>query len=197
MIAMNYPISEYLLIIQPSEDVTSKILNIKTAFAETYQCPKALQLKPQLTLIQFSQYDMAEPRFFQRIKALTSSQLSFKIDIDGFGSHSSHTIFLEIQTKNNLFSLIKELKQLQANLKLDSANKPHFISDPNITIANKLQSSQYEKAWLEYSNTPFQASFLVNELLFLKRGEGKKGFKVIGIFPMMNEVSKLTQASLF
>ncbi len=51
---MNESINEYLLVIQPHEDLIEKIIAIKKGFSEAYQCEQALHLKPQITLIKFS-----------------------------------------------------------------------------------------------------------------------------------------------
>jgi hypothetical protein len=53
-------VSEYLLILQPHEDLYNKILDIKRSFADTYDCPMAAFLKPHLTLIKFMQFEMQQ-----------------------------------------------------------------------------------------------------------------------------------------
>lgn len=170
---------------------------IKKGFSEAYQCEQALHLKPQITLVKFSQYELAERPFMNRLRNIALVNPSFRIILDDFGSFPSHTIYLKLQTTNQIMDLIKELKQVQAFIKPNAQNKPHFITEPMISIAHKLLPWQYEKGWLEYSNTQFNASFMVNELLLLKRKEGSKGYKVIERFPLLNQVKKLEQASLF
>ena len=194
---MNESINEYLLVIQPHEDLIEKIMAIKKGFSETYQCEQALYLKPQITLIKFSQYELAERPFVNRLRNIAMVNKSFRIILDDFGSLPSHTIYLKVQTTNQIMDLIKELKQVQAFIKPNAQNKPHFITEPMVFIAHKLLPWQYEKGWLEYSNTHFNASFMVNELLLLKRKEGGKGYKVVERFPLLNQVNKLEQASLF
>jgi hypothetical protein len=172
-------------------------MTIKKSFSETYQCPQALHLKPQITLIKFSQYELAERPFVNRLRNIAMINKSFRIILDDFGSLPSHTIYLKVQTTNQIMELIKELKQVQAYIKPNAQTKPHFITEPLVSIAHKLLPWQYEKGWLEYSNTHFNASFMVNELLLLKRKEGSKGYKVVEGFPLLNQVKQLEQASLF
>ncbi len=117
--------------------------------------------------------------------------------MDDFGSLPSHTIYLKVQATNQIMDLIKELKQVQEYIKPNAQTKPHFITDHIISIAHKLLPWQYEKGWLEYSNTHFNASFMVNELILLKRNEDSKGYRVFERFPLLNQVKKLEQASLF
>ena len=194
---MNESINEYLLVIQPNEDLCERIMTLKKHFSDTYQCPQAMYLKPQITLIKFTQYELAETRFVNRLRNIATANPSFKITLNDFGSLPSHTIYINIQTTNQLTELTYELKQVQAYLKPDVQHKPHFISEHIISIAHKLLPWQYEKGWLEYSNTHFNASFMVNEISLLKRKEGSNGYKTIGQFPLLNQVNKLEQASMF
>ena len=194
---MNESINEYLLVIQPNEDLTDEIMEIKKTFSETYQCPQAMHLKPQITLVKFSQYELAERRFVNRLRNIAMANQSFSIMLDDFGSLPSHTIYLKVQTTNRIMELIKELKQVNAYIKPNAQTKPHFITEPMVSIAHKLLPWQYEKGWLEYSNTHFNASFMASELLLLKRNEDTKGYRVEERFPLLNQVKKLEQASLF
>ncbi len=194
---MNESINEYLLVIQPHEDLIEKIMSIKKNFSETYQCEQALHLKPQITLVKFSQYELAERPFVNRLRNIAVVKPSFRIILDDFGSLPSHTIYIKLQTTNQILELIKELKQVQSFIKPNAQTKPHFITEPMISIAHKLLPWQYEKGWLEYSNTHFNASFMVNELILLKRKEDSKGYRVVEKFPLLNQVKKLEQASLF
>ena len=189
--------NEYLLVIQPNEDLCERIMTMKNHFASNYQCPQAMHIKPQITLIKFSHYDMAESRFVNRFRNIANANPPFKITLNDFGSFPSHTIYVNIQTTNQLSELTKELKQVQAFIKPDAQHKPHFITDHFISIAQKLLPWQYEKGWLEYSNTHFNSSFMVNEMLLLKRREGTNSFKVMERFPLLNQIKKLEQASMF
>lgn len=194
---MNESINEYLLVIQPNEDVCEKIMTLKQHFSTNYQCPQALHLKPQISLLKFCHYELSESRFVNRFRNIAMVNAPFKITLNDFGSYPSHTIYANIQTTNQLTELSKELKQVQAFIKPDKQHKPHFITEPIISIAHKLLPWQYERGWLELSNTHFNASFTVNELLLLKRKEGNNGYKMLERLPLLSQVKKLEQASMF
>ena len=194
---MNETINEYLLVIQPNEDVCEKIMTLKQHFSTNYQCPQALHLKPQISLLKFSHYELSESRFVSRFRNIAMVNAPFKITLNDFGNYPSHTIYANIQTTNQLTELSKELKQVQAFIKPDKQHKPHFISEPIIIIAHKLLPWQYERGWLELSNTHFNASFTVNELLLLKRKEGNNGYKMLERLPLLNNIKRLEQASMF
>lgn len=190
-------INEYLLIVQPHEDLYNKIMLIKKSFAEKYDCPLAAYTKPQITLINFVQWEMQELKLINRLKNAVATSNPFLVTINGFGSFPTHTIYVNIQTKNNLVNLVKSMKSVQSILTLDNKNKPHFITEPHLTIARKLLPWQYEKAWLEYSNTPLTASFMVNTLVLLKRQVDTKKYTVATSFPLLNQPKESVQTALF
>ncbi len=190
-------INEYLLIIQPHEDVYNKIMAIKKSFAEKYDCPLALYTKPHITLINFLQWEMQERKFMLRLKNTIEHRKPFLVSISNFGSFPTHTIYANVQTKNDIVELVKSMKPIQSLLKIDGEHKPHFITEPHVTIARKLVPWQYEKAWLEYSNTPFTASFMVNELVLLKRNVDTKKYTVAASFPLLNQPRESVQTALF
>ena len=79
-------------------------------------------------------------------------------------------------------------------MRADKEYSPHFITDPNLMLARKLQASQYEKAWIEYSNSSFSGMFMAHEVQVLKRPlEAESGYKTIGRFAMK---SKATHTSV-
>lgn len=191
-------VSEYLLILQPHEDLYNKILDLKRSFADTYDCPMAAFLKPHLTLVKFMQFEMHEARIIQKFEQVMATNTPCKIDLEGFGGFPSHTIFINVKTKKPIVRLVKELRPIQPLLKFDQEHKPHFITEPHITIARRLQPWQYEKSWLEYSNTPFAASFMATNAILLKRKVGNKSYAVAASFPLLGkEKEKVMQASLF
>lgn len=190
-------IGEYLLVLQPHEDLVNRIMEMKQQFATDFNCPQALHLKPQISIVKFSQFEMAECRFIHRLRNLTASFPPHEVVLDGFGSHPSHTIYIKVSTINAITDMAKQLKQLQPFLKLNQQHKPHFITDYAITLAHKLLPWQYEKGWLQYSNTSFKGSFLADRLLLLKRNEGEKQYREIAAFSLLNQVHKMEQCSLF
>jgi 2'-5' RNA ligase len=75
-----------------------------------------------------------------------------------------------VTTKVPVQNLVKEIRTGgQRLMKLNDDNKPHFILEPHLTIARKLQPWQYEKGWLEYSNKHFTGKFIADSMSLLRR----------------------------
>ncbi|ANI88653.1 hypothetical protein A9P82_04735 [Arachidicoccus ginsenosidimutans] len=187
----------YLLILHPDESVREKILEQKKLFAEKLECPSCLHSKPHITLLKFTQYNSLETRIVKRISNFAQTISPFSISLNGFGSFPSHTIYFNVQTKNEIISLVKNLRELHLPLKMDKDNKPHFITEPHITLARKLLPYQYEKGWLEWSNQNFTARFPASEMILLKRRNITSNFQLVKTFSFAGKKEQVQQGSLF
>ncbi|HEU0226956.1 MAG TPA: 2'-5' RNA ligase family protein [Arachidicoccus soli] len=187
----------YLLILHPDESVNGKIMEQKKAFAEKNECPSCVYSKPHITLIKFFQATTMESLLVRRICNYAQSVSSFNIRINGFGSFPSHTIYIKVQTKNEIIQLVKNLRELQLPLKFDKDHKPHFITEPHITIARKLLPWQYEKGWLEWSHLDFSASFMTNDMVLLKRKDERSKYQIVAYFPFEGKRQTIQQTFMF
>lgn len=65
-----YAQHEYLLVLEPHEELKNRIKAVKDEFADTYQHDMARWTKPHITLINFVQYAMMEQRVINKLKLL-------------------------------------------------------------------------------------------------------------------------------
>lgn len=191
-----YRLCEYLLVLQPHEELWNKIINIKKEFAEKYEAPSALWGKPQVTLARFSQLQLMQDRIVNRLKMIAMAMPAFKVELKDFGSFPSHTIYINVDTKVAIQLLVKHLKTAQSLLKT-SEQKPHFIEETYITIARQLLPWQYEKGWLEYSHRHFTGRFIASSMLLLCKPEGMKSYQPVQKFDFQNMPVVTTQGKLF
>src|SRR5215216_5300167 len=174
-----YRINEYLLVLNPPEALWQKIMKIKEEFADKYKNEIARFTKPHITLINWVSLELMEERMMQRLQSIAMGIAPFKVELKDYGSFPSHTIFINVISRLPIQNLVKELKEAQRLMKLNSENKPHFIDEPHLTISRKLKPWQYEQAWLEYSHRNFTNRFIAESMLLLKRPAGeKKGFQI-------------------
>jgi 2'-5' RNA ligase len=190
-------INEYLLVIQPHEDLYNKLLEIKTNVAANYKCPQALHIKPSIAILKFMQIEMLEEKLVQNIKQTVASINPFMITLNGFGSLPTHTLFIKVSSSNCLTELTKQLKSIQSVLQYSKDVKPHFITEPHIIIAKKLLHWQYEQAWKQFNQQNYTAKCLVNKLVLLKK-QVALGYDTITEIPMCNTLIKpAIQTTLF
>lgn len=193
-----YRINEYLLVLSPHEELWNKIVKVKEEFAESYQSDHARWGKPHITLVNFVQYEMMEERLINRLNVIGMSYPPFKVELKDFGSFPTHSIYINVTSKVPVQGLVKEIRhEAQRLMKLNDENKPHFIMEPHLTIARKLQPWQYEKGWLEYSNKSFTGRFIADEMTLLRRPVGEMKYKTVRRFKFQNLPVLTRQGELF
>ncbi|WP_237722039.1 2'-5' RNA ligase family protein [Sediminibacterium roseum] len=193
----DYATADYLLVIEPHAALCDEISKVKKKFAGQYDCPAAATGTPNITLARFEQYEMLEQKIVHRLELIARGHPSFLVEVNGFESYPTHSIFLNVVTKTQIVELVKALRPIQHLLKIDKERKPHFITEPHIGIANKLLPWQYEKGWLEMSNTHFSGKFMAEHLLLLRKRDGEKRFEVVRRFGLLNEKETVVQGELF
>lgn len=193
-----YRIFEYLLVLNPHEELRNKIMKVKREFYNEYKTQTALGGKPNIILANFLQYEMMEERLVNRLKVVAMGFHPIKVELRDFGSFPSHTIYINVVSKVPVQTLVKEIRhETQRLMKLNDDNKPHFILEPHLTIARKLQPWQYEKGWLEYSNKNFTGRFIADGMLLLKRSLDEKKYQVVQRFEFQNLPVTTKQGELF
>jgi len=193
-----YRIYEYLLVLNPHEELQHKILRVKKEFYEKYKIATSTGGKPYLALTNFLQYEMMEERIVNRLKMVAMGFHPVKVELKNYGSFPSHTIYINVVSKIPIQTLVKEIRhETQRLMKLNDDNKPHFILEPHLTIARKLQPWQYEKGWLEYSRKNFTGRFIADGMLLLKRPLKEKKYQVVQHFEFQNLPVTTKQGELF
>ena len=193
-----YRIFEYLLVLNPHEELRNKIMKVRQEFNDEYKVSTALGGKPNIILANFLQYEMMEERLINRLKVVAMGFHPIKVELRDFGSFPSHTIYINVVSKVPVQTLVKEIRhETQRLMKLNDDNKPHFILEPHLTIARKLQPWQYEKGWLEYSNKNFTGRFIADGMLLLKRPLDEKKYQVVQRFEFQNLPVTTKQGELF
>jgi 2'-5' RNA ligase len=189
--------AEYLLVLQPHEALWNEIKFIKEKFSKDYSCEQAKRGLPHITLVRFKQFQSTEVHIRHSLRNNARTITPFKIEMKDFGSFPSHTIYINIVSKVPIMNTVKTLRQhAQKFMKLDKDNKPHFITEPHLTIARKLQPWQYEKGWLEYQHANFHGRFIADHALLLKRKAGEY-YKQVEKFVFEGVKTEIKQTTLF
>lgn len=194
-----YRVYEYMLILNPHEELRERIASLRERFNKDYQVAAGLRATPNLALVNFMQYEMMEERILQKLRLIGLGFPPFKVELKDFGSYPSHTIYLQVTSKLPIEKLVKEVKtETQALMKLNRDTKPHFLQEPHFTIGMKLKPWQYEKAWVEYSHKSFSGRFIADAMLLLKRLPGER-WQIAERIELQNMAvpAEATQGSLF
>ena len=192
-----YGVNEYMIVLSPPEDLREKIGLIKKEFAETYKTSFGGPGKSHIMLAGFTQYTMMEERLVNRLKTVAMGYRPFKVELKDYSSFPSHSIYINVTTREPVRNLVKEIKAFQQLLKLNKDNKPHFLDEPYVAIARKLLPWQYEKGWLEFSRRQFTGRFVADNMLLLKRRPNEKAWQIAQRLDFMNLPVTTRQGELF
>jgi 2'-5' RNA ligase len=193
-----YRVYEYLLVLNPHEELRNRIMQVKKDFFGVYKASTAIGGKPHVALVNFLQYEMMEERLVNRLKTIAMGYYPIKVELKDYGSFPSHTIYIKVTSKIPVQNLVKEIRsQAQRLMKLNDDNKPHFIMEPHLTIARKLKPWQYEKGWLEYSAKHFTGRFIADGMLLLKRPLDDMKYQIVEKFQFQNLPVTTRQGALF
>ncbi|CAN5605767.1 hypothetical protein BH11BAC3_BH11BAC3_26480 [soil metagenome] len=193
-----YKIYEYLLVLNPHEALRDKIMQVKQYFFDHYKNSTALYGKPHVTLANFVQYEMMQERLVNRLNIISMGETPIKVELTDYASFPSHTIYINITSKLPVQNLIKTIRaEAQRLMKLNDDNKPHFIMEPHVTIARKLQPWQYEQGWLEFSNLHFTGRFIADSMLLLRRPINEMKYQIVQRFEFKNMPVATVQGDLF
>jgi 2'-5' RNA ligase superfamily len=192
-----YRLNEYMLVLRPHEELRKKILGVKKEFASTFKCPQAIWGKPHLMLARFTQYEMMEERIMNRLRSIAMAFHPIKVELKDFGSYPTHTIFINVISREPVKELIKEIRESQRILKPDTEHKPYFTEEPHMIIAGKLAPWQYETGWHEYAHRHFTGRFIADDMMLLKRHIGDKTWLIVERLAFQNLPVAIKQGELF
>ncbi len=83
-----YRYNEYLLVLDPHEELRNKIRQVKKQFYDMYQAPSALYGKPHITLVNFVQFEMMEDRLVNHLKTIAMGYTPFKVELKDYGKRN-------------------------------------------------------------------------------------------------------------
>lgn len=198
-----YRVFEYLLVLNPHEELRHRVMQVKKDFFEKYEAESALSGKPQVGIASFSQYAMMEERILHRLRVVAMGITPFKVELRDFGSFPAHTIFINVVSKLPVQGLIRTVRaETQRLMKLNDENKPYFMMEPHLTIARKLKPWQFEQAWREYAQKNFSGRFIADSMTLLKRpaagsGGNRAKYQIVERFEFQNMPVTTKQGELF
>ncbi|HEX7756103.1 MAG TPA: 2'-5' RNA ligase family protein [Niabella sp.] len=191
-------VAEYLLLLEPHEDLSNRILQEKHLFYEKYKAPDAIRGKPHITLVQYTHYGETEERIRQKLRSKAKEWSPFYVDLMDYGSFPAHTIYINVASRLSIQNLVKSIRtDTQALMKLDKDHKPHFILEPHITIARRLKPWQYESGWLEYCHKHFTGKFMAQQMTLLKRSSPDTPYRLVERFQFRGLQLLPKQTALF
>lgn len=173
----------YFIAIMPHEALKVKFNELKKTFKTSYGAQHALKTPAHITLQKpFRQVLKQEQKMTGQLAAFASQQKPFNVELKGYGCFSPRVIYIAVNNPDpvlNLHARLKDTLIKQLNFKVNEVSQQ---LNPHMTLAHRdLSASMFHKAWNEYKNLTFNATFLAQSLYLLKHNG--KNWEVFKEFP--------------
>jgi hypothetical protein len=165
----SYGLIEYKLVINLDEKVNEKVLLEKQDFFNQYGEKIAVETKPHITIANFLAKEAMEETLNRWINNICNQYQNFELTLNNYSGIPPHTIYIRVQDPKPVINFVQQLKTLDNFIR--SSDCPPLKASPklHLTIAKKLAIDIYDKAIKKYSQKDFHESFMVKELVLLKR----------------------------
>ena len=173
---------EYLLVAHPDATVSQKVIAEKEFFAAGYQQKIAAKTKPHITIANFVAREAMEETILRYTRRICSQLQSFEVALNNYSGFPPHTIYLRVQNSQPFKQLAKELKVVSNYVDSCSCPPVKLITNPHLSIARRLPETVYLKAMMDYSQKTFHETFMVNELVLLRRSNEYDSCKPVHVF---------------
>ncbi|HEX6179726.1 MAG TPA: 2'-5' RNA ligase family protein [Chitinophagaceae bacterium] len=160
---------EYLLVIRPDAQVCNRLAAEKQDFYDRYHHKSAIQLKPYITVGGFLAQEGMESTIIKWMQRICCMHPSFPVVLNNYSGFPDHTIYLRVQNPAPFQELAFRLKAIDNYIRANNCPSLRLTNRPHLSIAAKLPPNVYDKAMPEYSRRTFHETFMVTELLLLKR----------------------------
>ena len=175
---------EYLLVANPDKSVHEKVTAEKQFFSSEYQQKIAIKTRPHITFANFFAKEPMENTLIRFVENICRKQKSFPVVLNNYSGFPPHTIYLRVQDSGPFQQFAKELKVVNSYVTSCSCPPMKIISNPYISIARGLPEEIYFKALIQYSHKSFHESFIISELILLRRKHRYDTCKTIIVFAL-------------
>ena len=169
---------EYLLIVKPDNATSEKIIFERNILYNDYKIEMPADTKPFINVATFSAREEMEETLIRWIQRICSMQKSFLATLNNYSGFPPHTIYIRVQNPEPFQKLSQQLKVINDFIFQPSS----FINKPHVCVAAKLPQKIYEKAIFEYSQKIFHESFMVSELILIKKENNLATAKTLNVF---------------
>ncbi|WP_246269341.1 2'-5' RNA ligase family protein [Chitinophaga oryzae] len=163
----------YFIALLPTAEVGKEIIKIKQEFAEQYGPMYALKVLPHITLqVPFTADPALEKAFCDELTEFAKTQAPFEVSLKGFGTFpnkQNRVLFINVEKSETMATMHRQLINFLRKEFGFSTMLARTGFTPHVTVAFKdLDDEQFNKAWPEYENKEYEATFKVNNLYFLR-----------------------------
>jgi len=175
-------LQEYLLVVWPDAGVYNQMKLIEQQFYIDYGVKPPPGLKPHIKVAGFHAQEVMEETLIRWIERICSRHKSFPVTLNNYSGFPPHTIYLRVLDPRPFAQLSRELRAVDELIRSSWCPPANLVTKPYLGVATKLPGQVYDQAMPDYSKRTFHASFMVKELLLLRRDRQSGACKTLTIF---------------
>ena len=176
--------NEYLLVAHPDASINGRIMAEKKMISEEYKQEITVKTKPHITVASYLAKEEMEETISRYLQRICNYQQSFNVVLNNYSGFPPHTIYLRVQNPQPFKQLAKQLKAVDDYVSSCSCPPVKLITNPHVTIARQLPESIYLKALMNFGQRSFHETFMVSELVLLRRASQFDACKVVSVFSL-------------
>lgn len=162
--------SLYFIAIIPCPELREQVRLLKEEMKGRFHAKHALKSPAHITLqMPFKRNEEDESLLIKELENFATKQNLYSVELKGFGCFSPRVIFVKVKDHKPITVLYSNLKNVLTDELSFKENEVSNKIYPHMTIATRdLTEDAFLKAWPEYEQRKFNASFTVNSLFLLK-----------------------------
>ncbi|WP_421773042.1 2'-5' RNA ligase family protein [Gracilimonas sp.] len=161
----------YFIALIPPSPLRDEIQELKLEVKEKFNSSHSLNAPPHITLLSpFRLEDQNEDKLDSLIKQFTRSVNPVEVRLNNFSTFPPRVIFIDVEKSPALMDIQQKLEELaRSHADLFNYNYDERPYHPHLTLAFKdLTKKNFYKAWKEFENRSFEASFNADSVFLLK-----------------------------
>jgi 2'-5' RNA ligase len=175
-------LQEYSLVAIPDSKVFDKVMQEKQNFFAQYKQKTAIETKPHITIATFVAREEMEETISRYMHRILVKQESFEVALNNYSGFPPHSVYVRVQNPERFRQFGKELKAVDDYISSCLCPPLKLIRNPHVSIAKRLPESLYLEVMMDYSRKTFHETFMVSELVLLRRNSEFETEKAINVF---------------
>ena len=169
---------EYLLVAYPDKSLYTQILEGISPM------PDAATLKSRLsfTVAGFEAKEPMESTLIRWMHRIISNQNSFSVRLTPYRGPAGQTIYLQAQQPAAFEQLAREMQVVDQYLQSNSCPALYVNKNPQLVIVRDLPDPHYQEAMPQLEKQNVSATFMVHELVLLRRQHRFDACKQVNVF---------------
>ena len=187
---------EYQVVIDIPAALRKRIETDRQQITENYGIVQPPAGRPHISLVRFMAVKKMENKITLQLQQVAMAAKPFTVVLRDYDGYPMHAVFIQIDNQQKVLDLITNLKSARRLMKA-GGDEPHFLLDPQMVLAGRLENDTYIRIMKEYQHKKFAADFVADAFLLLRRNDDEKRYELVKRFEFAFVPEKKPQGVLF